>query len=54
MPKSVKDAFNIVKPDMDYRTPEVKEKEEELICVLLKSEKLYAFVSDMYFSLRAL
>ena len=51
VPKSVKDAFNIVKPDMDYRTPEVKEKEEELICVLLKSEKLYAFVSDMYFSL---
>ena len=28
VPKSVKDAFNIVKPDMDYRTPEVKEKEE--------------------------
>jgi len=51
VPKSIKDAFNIVKPDMDYRTPDVKEKEEELICVLLKSEKLYAFVSDMYFSL---
>ena len=51
VPKSIKEAFNIVKPDMDYRTPEVKAKEEDLICVLLKSEKLYDFVSDMYFSL---
>ena len=51
VPKSIKDAFNIVKPDMDYRTQEVKEKEQELMCVLLKSEKLYDFVSNMFFSL---
>ena len=51
VPKSVKEAFNIVEPDMDYRTPEVKENEQKLMCVLLKSEKLYAFVSDMYFLL---
>ena len=30
VPKSVKEAFNIVEPDMDYRTPEVKENEQKL------------------------
>ena len=51
VPKSIVDAFNIVEPDMDYRTPGVKEKEQDIMCILLNSDKLYAFVSDMYFSL---
>ena len=51
VPKSLEDAFNIVEPDMDYRPPEVKKNEQDLMCKLLKSEKLYDFVSNMYFSL---
>jgi hypothetical protein len=51
VPKAIKEAFNIVKPDMDYREPSVKATEEALMCILLKSDTLYQFVSNMYFLL---
>jgi len=53
IPKRIKNgAFNNVKPDMDYRSPDVKRREQDLMAKLLESKTLYKFVSDLFFSLK--
>jgi len=50
VPKDLVEAFNVV-VDTDYRQPDVKEEEERLRCILIGSDKLYRFVSNMWFNL---
>jgi hypothetical protein len=50
VPKDLVEAFNVV-VDTDYRPPDVKEEEERLRCILIGSDKLYRFVSNMWFNL---
>ena len=50
VPKELVEAFNVV-VDTDYRPPDVKVEEERLRCILIGSDKLYRFVSDMWFNL---
>jgi hypothetical protein len=51
VPKELVEAFNVVEPDTDYRPPDIKEEEERLRCILLRSTDLYSFVSNMWFGM---
>jgi hypothetical protein len=51
IPKELKNAFNIVTPDTDYRTETEKNKQDKIICKLLDSNTLYKFLTDIIFKL---